>query len=423
MSQWLNSALSREAIDDDLLVKRQQSLQLLKQAKKPSRKNEAWKYTSIKNLDEIILGNEAANSSCNISKEDLAPIQGLESIDLVFLDGKLDLSLSTSALPTGLIVNPLNDISPDNKGWVLDNFSSIKPDKHYFGLLNDVLAKDGVLIRVADNTLIEKTIRIIQRFSKGAEAHTRVLVQVGEGARLKVMEHYCGDELSVNTGFAEYELGKNSQLEHYRFALQTGEALSLGGCHFKLQERSVLNSTLIGFGSNLSRLDVDVRHCGEFANAEINAIYLLDGTELFDLHSTIEHEAANCTTLENVRGIVADRSRAVFNGRIHIHRHAQKTLAELNNRNLLLSNRAEIDTKPELEIYADDVRCAHGATIAEIDKKALYYLQSRGIDKSKAQELLNFGFINELLEKMPSQVIADWLRPLLRERFSRMTLE
>lgn len=423
MSQWLNSALSREAVGDDLLVKRQQSLQLLKQAKKPGRKNEAWKYTSIKNLDEIILGGEAANSSSNISKEDLAPIQGLESIDLVFLDGELDFGLSTAKLPAGLIVNPLNDISSDNKGWVLDNFSSIKPNKHYFGLLNDVLAKDGVLIRVVDNTSIEKTIRIIQRFSKGAEAHTRILVQVGEGAQLKVVEHYCGDEESVNTGFAEYELGKNSQLEHYRFALQTGEALSLGGCHFKLHEHSDLNSTLIGFGSNLSRLDVDVRHCGEFANAEINAIYLLDGTELFDLHSTIEHEVANCTTLENVRGIVADRSRAVFNGRIHIHRHAQKTLAELNNRNLLLSNKAEVDTKPELEIYADDVRCAHGATIAEIDKKALYYLQSRGIDKNKAQEMLNFGFINELLDKMPNQLIADWLRPQLRERFSRMTLE
>jgi Fe-S cluster assembly protein SufD len=123
-----------------------------------------------------------------------------------------------------------------------------------------------------------------------------------------------------------------------------------------------------------------------------------------------------------VRGIVADEARSVFNGRIHIHRYAQKTLAELNNRNLLLSDKAEVNTKPELEIYADDVRCAHGATIAEIDKQALYYLQSRGIDQGKAQVMLNFGFINELIDEMPNRALAEWIRPLIRDRFASMKI-
>jgi len=136
------------------------------------------------------------------------------------------------------------------------------------------------------------------------------------------------------------------------------------------------------------------------------------------MHATVEHTLPHGQTVENVRGIVGGEAKAVFNGRIHIHPHAQKTDAQLNNRNLLLSNRAEVDTKPDLEIYADDVRCAHGATVAQMEEKALYYLQSRGIDRRRAQAMLTFGFINELLEQMPHPQISDWLRPKIRQRFN-----
>jgi Fe-S cluster assembly protein SufD len=169
----------------------------------------------------------------------------------------------------------------------------------------------------------------------------------------------------------------------------TDETIHAGGSHFRIAEKGYLNSTMVGFGSVMSRLDVDVEYTGEHANADINAMFLLAEGENFDLQSTIEHAVPHCTTEENVRGIVGDRAKANFNGRIHIHRDAQKTLAELNNRNLLLSRRGQINTKPELEIYADDVKCAHGATIAEIEEKALYYLLSRGISRSQALIMLN----------------------------------
>jgi Fe-S cluster assembly protein SufD len=203
----------------------------------------------------------------------------------------------------------------------------------------------------------------------------------------------------------------------------TAAAKQLGGSHFKLHNRSTLNSTMVGYGSDLSRLDVDIHHAGEFADAKMNAIYLLAEGELFDLHSTIEHAMPNGTTEENARGIVGDKARAVFNGRIHIHRDAQKTLAELNNRNLLLSRRGVINTKPELEIYADDVKCAHGATVAEIDEEALYYLLTRGVPRSKALVMLNFGFIQELVNDVPNSAIREWLQPLLSERFSQMEVK
>jgi len=417
MSDWLGRAVSRaEQVSDWLSPQRQASLALLREAQWPTRKTEAWKYTPVHVLADAEFA-AAANSELAAAEA----IEGLNSIELVFTDGVLQSELSQ--LPEGLTIVPLADASSETRQWAAEAFSAAKPSKHLFGLVNDVLATAGVIIDVAEGVSIEPVIRIVHRIGKDCEAHNRVLVRIAKNASVTVVEDFSGEEKSFNTGFAEYTLAESASLEHYRFALQTGAALSVGGSHFNLADKAELNSTLVGFGSELSRLDVDVNHTGEHAFAKLNAIYLLDGNELFDLHSTIEHMVPNGTTEENVRGIVADHSRAVFNGRIHIHRDAQKTLAELNNRNLLMSRDAEINTKPELEIYADDVRCAHGATIAEIDKGALYYLRSRGVSKAQAQIMLSFGFINELVDQMPNQVLAEWLRPQLRQRFANMEVK
>lgn len=417
MSNWLDSAVTRgQAVSDWLSPKRSESLELLKAASWPTRKTEAWKYVPINVWDRADL--QAANSEAPV----FDAIAGLDSIDLVFVDGQLRSSV-VGDLPAGLSVTSIAAASEADQAWAKETFTSVKPARHLFGLVNDVLATAGVLVRVEAGAQIERPVRIVNFVTEGAEAHTRVLVSVEDNASAVVIEQSSGTQLSRSTAFAEYRVGESAKLEHYRFALQTGGAMNAGGSHFELASKAELNSTLVGFGSQMSRVDVDVTHAGEHAFAKLNAIYLLDGKELFDLHSTIEHVAANGTTEENVRGIVADNSRAVFNGRIHIHRDAQKTLAELNNRNLLMSDRAEINTKPELEIYADDVRCAHGATIAEIDKKALYYMQSRGVSRAQAQIMLNFGFINELVDQMPNEILADWLRPQLRQRFANMEVK
>ncbi len=417
MSNWLDGTVTRaEAVSDWLSPKRNESLELLKATSWPTRKTEAWKYVPINVWDRAEL--KAANSEVPSAQS----IDGLDSIDLAFVDGQLQ-STIPAELPEGLSVTSLASASDTDRAWASNTFTSVKPSRHLFGLVNDVLAAEGILIRVVSGAQIERPVRIVNLVTEGAESHTRVLVSVEDNASAVVIEECSGSELSRSTAFAEYRVGEAAKLEHYRFALQTGGAMNAGGSHFELASKADLNSTLVGFGSQMSRVDVDVTHAGEHAFAKLNAIYLLDGKELFDLHSTIEHVAANGTTEENVRGIVADNSRAVFNGRIHIHRDAQKTLAELNNRNLLMSDRAEINTKPELEIYADDVRCAHGATIAEIDKKALYYMQSRGVSRAQAQIMLNFGFINELVDQMPNEILADWLRPQLRQRFANMEVK
>ncbi len=414
MSTWLANAVDRgEATSDWLSPQRQQSLELLRQSQWPTRKTEAWKYTSVNMLVEAKY-TQAGNGDFNEPEI----IAGLNSIDILFVDGVLHSEMAD--FPSGLSVFSLAEAPLGQQEWAAQVFTGAKPSKHYFGLVNDILATAGLLVDIAEGVKIDRPIRIICRQSNGCESHLRVLMRLGDNAEAVVIEDFAGEERSFNTGYSEYVVGESAILEHYRIAMNTGEAISIGGCHFNLNHKSALNSTVVGFGSELSRLDIDVNHIGEYAVAKLNAFYLLNGSETFDLHSSIEHIAANGTSEENVRGIVADSARAVFNGRIHIHRYAQKTLAELNNRNLLLSRNAEIYTKPELEIYADDVRCAHGATVAEIDKEALYYLQSRGVSKAQARILLSFGFINELVDQMPNQDLAAWLRPHLRRRFSQM---
>lgn len=414
MNTWFGNALTRaEAIDDWLHEKRAASLALLRDTDWPTRKTEVWKYTSLKKLEQIDFsdGTTAPVIDTNI-------IPGLNSIDIVFIDGVLQ-SIPAD-LPEGLSIMPLTQVPEEHQSWVFDLFANTKPRHHLFGLINDALATNGVVIDVAPHIYIEHPIHIIQTMTAGNEAHCRTLVRVGAGARATVIEHLIGDNESFNTSFAEYSLAETAALEHYRLALQSGAAINIGGSHFNLDKQAILSSTIVGYGSDLARVDIDICHKGEGTVAKLNALYLLDGQEHFDLHSNIEHTVPNGTTDEKVRGIVADKARAVFNGRIHIHRYAQKTLAELNNRNLLLSREAEVDVKPELEIYADDVSCTHGATIAEIDKSALYYLRSRGISLEQAHLMLNFGFINELIDKIPNAVLADWLRQQLSGRFTQM---
>ena len=419
MSQWLNQVIdAAQQVNDYLAPVRQQALTQLKQDGWPGRRNEAWRFTPLVNLAE-----REASEVASQADYQLPAIENLNAIELVFVDGQLVTDIDALTLPDGMSLTTLKGADDSQQQAIGTVFGQVKPRRHLFGLVNDVLCQQGVFIDIADDAVIDTPVRIVNLAASNADAHTRVLVRLGERARACVVEQGTGSVESFTTAFAEYAIGAEARLEHYRFAMFTGSAKQVGGSHFRLGESSRLNSTMVGYGSELSRLDVDIHHAGEHAKARMNAIYLLAEGELFDLHSTIEHAVPNGTTEENARGIIGDRARAVFNGRIHIHRDAQKTLAELNNRNLLLSRRALVNTKPELEIYADDVQCAHGATVAEIEEEALYYLLTRGISRSKALVMLNFGFIQELVTAMPNAALRDWLLPRLSERFVSMEVK
>tara|TARA_Y100000296_G_C5160792_1_gene251709 strand:+ start:699 stop:1955 length:1257 start_codon:yes stop_codon:yes gene_type:complete len=418
MSQWLEQVIDSAQRDDYLSPVRQQALTQLKADGWPARRSESWRFTPLTPVEK-----REAKQAVQADSLPVPAIENLNAIDLIFVDGVLVTQVNTLNVPAGMTITSLNTDDAATQQAISSVYGQVKPTRHMFGLVNDALCQHGIFISVDAGVKIDTPIRIVNMASQNVDAHTRVVVKVAEGASATVIEQGFGDTESLTTAFAEYDLADDAHLEHYRFAMFTGKAKQLGGSHFKLHNRTTLNSTMVGYGSELSRLDVDIHHAGEFADAKMNAIYLLAEGELFDLHSTIEHAMPNGTTEENARGIVGDKARAVFNGRIHIHRDAQKTLAELNNRNLLLSRRGVINTKPELEIYADDVKCAHGATVAEIEEEALYYMLTRGISRSKALVMLNFGFIQELINDVPNVAVREWLAPILSERFAQMEVK
>jgi Fe-S cluster assembly protein SufD len=201
--------------------------------------------------------------------------------------------------------------------------------------------------------------------------------------------------------------------------LEEEQAQHIGAVHVNLQRNARVRGFAMALGARLMRIDYQLNHRGQGAELDLQGFYVPRNNQLVDYHTNICHWVPHCTSNEVFRGIVGDSAQAIFNGRIYIHPQAQKTLAELSNKNLLTSNKAEVNTKPELEIYADDVKCAHGATVSQLNTNARYYLQSRGLSRSEAEVMLSFGFINELLEQIAQPVVHDYLQPRLASLFGR----
>jgi len=242
---------------------------------------------------------------------------------------------------------------------------------------------------------------------------------VAEGSELCILEHFISAEKSSFTnGVSEFFLQENARLCHYRLNTENESALHIGAVHASLGRSANLNSFYLALGSALKRIDVAVKHQGEGAHADIQGVYLPVNKQHVDFHTNLEHCVPHTSANEVFRGIVADNAKAVFNGRIHIHPHAQKTNAQLSNKNLLTSNTAEVNTKPELEIYANDVLCAHGATVAQLSDESLHYLRTRGLSLESARLLLSFAFINELIDKLKHPALSTFIRPLITRLFS-----
>jgi Fe-S cluster assembly protein SufD len=390
----------------------------------PTRRSEHWKYTALTALRDDYR---------TASPRDVAPSSlpqrlqaGLGGARLVFVDGVYQPTLSADALPEGISLCHFSAADDDQAARIAAGLdATIDAQLHPFAALNSAALTDGVLLEVQPGAAVEQPVEILWllRAAEHPVATTqRLLVLVGENSRATVVEHFLsldGAQPSFTNGLTELHLAPGAQLAHFRLHEESGEALHVGGVHARLDRDSQLDGFHLALGSRLKRLDLVVNHAGPGAHSNLNGVYLPRGEEHIDYHTTIEHAVPHCSTDEVFRGIVADRASAVFNGRIHIHPQAQKTRAELSNKNLLTSTEAEVNTKPELEIYADDVQCAHGATVAQLDALSLHYLRTRGISRAEAEVMLSFGFINELIDGVALEPLRAYLRPLLAGRFAR----
>lgn len=399
----------------------------------PTRKTEAWKYTNLRQLEE---GNYFSTFMPAPAKDarlegDLRSAFEIPDLNpcakLVFVNGYFNAGLSAvDDLPAGVTLVKFSDASREESSQIADYLGGIvNNEQHLFAALNDSHLVDGVFVRVAKNTRLERPIQLVWTGTRQNEAFTvsqRLVLVLETGSEATVIEQFVSNSDSQNSftnGVSELYILANARLRHYRLHLEQEDALHIGGVHVSLERDSQLDSFHLALGSTLKRIDVVVNHRGEGAHCNLNGVYLPRNQQHVDYHTCIEHAVPRCTTNEVFRGIIGDKARAVFNGRIHIHRDAQKTLAQLSNKNLLTSDKAEVDTKPELEIYADDVQCAHGATIAQLDEQSLHYLRTRGVSVDEARIMLSFGFINELINEIKDPQVAEYLRPLLSGLFTQ----
>lgn len=403
----------------------------------PDKKTESWKYSSLKPIERLI---EASASEKNSTKQDLpAVLQKLaiadfETVDVVFVDGEFNTEYSTlNELPSGLTVTLFSEASTEQRDVIKNQLGTIaNADTHTFVALNNSTLQEGVLVEVERNVSVQKPLRIL--WLSGAEANKenkantrsamaqRVLLIANESSEATILEQFASvedEQPSFSHGVSEFLVNDNAFLRHYRLHQENEHVSLVSGVHAKLMRNANFNSFYLAFGSALKRVDIVVEHRGEGSHSELSGVYLPRNKQHVDFHTCIEHAVPNCTSNEVFRGIISDSAKAVFNGRIHIHKDAQKTKAMLSNKNLLTSNKAEVDTKPELEIYADDVQCAHGATIAQLDTYALHYLKTRGVAEAEAKVMLSFGFINALVDKVKHQSIAAYLRPMIANTFAK----
>lgn len=387
----------------------------------PTRKTEHWKYTPMQGLQKTLLHTWGAAENQTLDKTLQAELIPLDAFRLVFINGVLD-AKNSSVLPETIVRFSQADTA--QQGLIEKYLGKIvEGERHLFATLNNAWLDDGVLIHVPRNQRLEKPVYIVNVVTAVAAVNNqRLLIVLDENSQAEVVEHYFSS-VDVQNGFAnaltEIHLGDNANLHHYRLNLEEEHAQHIGAVHVDLQRSARLRGFALALGSSLMRVDYQLNHRGQGAELGLQGIYLPRNQQVVDYHTNICHWVPRCKSNEVFRGIVSDSAQAIFNGRIYIHKDAQKTLAELSNKNMLTSNKAEINTKPELEIYADDVKCAHGATISQLNTNARYYLQSRGLSRAEADVMLSFGFINELLEQIAQPVVHDYLQPRLARLFGR----
>lgn len=357
----------------------------------PDRKTERWKYTSVAPLQDGYLS-QLADDAADIAIPDFGATQ------LVIRNGDLP------------------DVLPEITGVTISRLDNTEgtPDSVFAGF-NAAALKAGLSISVAANTDVRDTLHLVYLGSSDANASYAIRTEVvlGDNSRFKLVEHFLGQGPVLASARTRINVGANAELCHYRLQSEAADTLHIGELDIIQQRDSRVKGFQLMRGNVLRRNDVRVWMQGEGADLVLRGIFIARDNSHIDNQVCIEHAMPHCTSDQVFKGIAGETARAVFNGRIHIHPGACKTDAQLSNRNLLLSNSAEIDSKPELEIYNDDVKCGHGTTVGQMDRQQLFYLQSRGIGYEDAKRMLGVGFINELLLDIPDQAIADWARDWL----------
>lgn len=383
----------------------------------PGRKTEAWKYTGLQALEHEGLWHPpavAGNGSADVAISDAA-------LRLRVNNGQV--TLDAAQAPTTVSCKRFTELTDTE----LQRYAPLlavdaRWQAHPFAQLCEATLENGWLITVKAGQRIEKPI-VIEQWVDAAQSFTtsvRILVVIESGAEatlVQISDSARDAAKSLLNALVQVHVQDNAALNHVQLQVADEACHQVQVTQTTLNRDSRYQHYVVTLGTSLVRNDLHLQFTAPGAEANLNGAFLSKHAQHVDNHLNLEHISGRCQSTTRYKGLITDQSRAVFNGRIHIHPQAQKTDAQLNNKNLLLSREAEIDTKPELEIYADDVKCAHGASIGQLDEKALFYFESRGIDKATAEAMLSFGFINEIVETLPVPGLAEWVKQRLMAYF------
>jgi Fe-S cluster assembly protein SufD len=329
----------------------------------PTQKNEEWKYTSVASV---------ANSKFNIQNSKLE----VENSDL------------------------------------LQQFNF---ERNGFTALNLAFA-DFTVITIPRETSVSEPIEFNFKADENTANFPHILVIAERGSKATIIEHYESDAKSFTNTVIQIIVEDNANLTHYRVQKESTDAFHIGTTEVSVGRGSLYNATNINLGAAISRHDVHLKFTAEGGEAFVDGLYMLGGNQHHDTHSTIDHALPNCLSHQTYKGVLNDKSRGVFNGKVFVRENASGTDARQSNKNLLLSNDARVDTKPQLEIFNDDVKCAHGATVGQLEEEELFYLLSRGIEPKLAKNLLTYGFAEQIIDKIKVESIKKDLDEMVLNR-------
>ncbi|WP_111672106.1 Fe-S cluster assembly protein SufD [Algoriphagus litoralis] len=380
----------------------------------PASKAEEYKFTNIgKKLEQNISKFTAAQTfdvAGELVKSSI--FEGFEGDVLVFSNGKFQPNLSSKI--EGVEVSLISEKTDLALG------SIAKPEKDAFAALNQASFEDGIFISVPKKAQIAKPILLLSfnQANEGQVIQPRVWIEAGDFAEVTFIDHSIslGDTAYFVNKVVELKGGINTQLSYYRLQNEGKNAIEVSSIESDIQKDARFTSVNISLSGDLVRNNLSLNLLGSNSEGNMFGIFLLNGKTHVDNHTNVDHTIPHAESHELYKGILADQSRGVFNGKIFVRQDAQKTNAFQQNNNILLSEDAIINTKPQLEIWADDVKCSHGCTVGQLDEEALFYLQARGIDKMQAKGLLLYAFAGEVLEKIQEESFRNYCDTLVQER-------
>lgn len=390
----------------------------------PSVKEEEWKYTNIAPL--LKHNFKPASQAANLKKEDVSKFlfKGLNASLMVFVNGIFNEELSDIKAGSGITVENISSaISSNNPALYSHLGKYAEYGEQIFTSLSTAFIKDGAFIYIPDGKVAEYPVHILFISAAADEkvlSQPRNLFVAGKNSQATIIEHYVSldDETYFTNSVTEVYTDENAYLDHVKLQQESRNAFHIARMEVGQERTSNFRSHSISFGGSITRNDFNTRFGDEGGECTLNGLYMIEDDQLFDAHTMIDHAKPNCNSHEHYKGILDGRSRGVFNGKVMVRKDAQKTNAFQENNNIILSADALVNTKPQLEIFADDVKCSHGATIGQLDQDAMFYLKSRGIGIEAGRAILIHAFASDVVQSIKVQPVRDYVEEILTKKFN-----